>query len=212
MQQKPAMDEYDVLAPIDFFFSKEVDCFEGKEISKKHFLPALSEHFGEESFAKAYLAWQPAGLLFKAEVTLDAPIRVHYPDIRQGDCIELFIDTRPLTASKTTHRFCHHFYFLPERFEGHIAGERTRFRTEDTHPLCDEELLECTQSVTKKGYTASLFIPKECLVGYEGQKGSSLGFTYRIQRHDGPIQHFSMAYEHARLDTMPCLWTTLRLL
>lgn len=205
------MDEYDVIAPIDFFFSKEVDCFEGKEISKKHLLPDLCEQFGQEPFAKAYLAWQAAGLLFKVEIPLEGPIQVHYPDIRQGDCIELFVDTRPMTASKTTHRFCHHFYFLPERFEGHIAGERTRFRTEDTHPLCDEDLLECSTTVNRKGYTASLFIPKECLVGYDPQKGVSLGFSYRIQRSDGAVQNFSMAYEHTRVDTMPCLWTTVRL-
>ncbi len=202
------------IAPVDFFFSKEVDCLEAtsqKQITKKHLLPPLGEVFGEESFAQVSMGWQQAGLLFSIQVQQPEALSVLYPDFRQGDSIELFIDTRAIASAKTTHRFCHHFYFLPERFEGRLAGECTRFRTEDTHPLCSEEQLEYSVQKKAKGYIASIMIPKECLVGYDPQKGSRLGFTYRINRPQGPSQHFAMAYDHARIDTMPCLWALLRL-
>lgn len=204
------------MAPVDFFFSKEVDCRQlaksfTKESAKQHLLPLLSQIWGEESFAEVSMGWQPSGLFFYVRVEQPNSLVVTYPDFRQGDSIELFIDTRAITSAKTTHRFCHHFYFLPELFEGRSKGECTRFRTEDTHPLCSEELLECTTKTSTHGYTASIVLPRECLVGYDPQVGSKLGFTYRINRPQASSQHFAMAYDHSRIDTMPCLWAKLKL-
>ncbi len=212
-------------APVDFFFSKEVDCYQiaddkkltgtsGPTLAKlttKYLLPSVGEVFGEDSFAKVFMGWQPAGLSFQIQVKQDQALVVLYPDFRQGDSIELFIDTRAITSAKTTHRFCHQFYFLPELFEGRQAGECTRFRTEDSHPLCEEGQLSVEIEKQAKGYTATIFIPKECLVGYDPQKGSYLGFTYRINSSQGQVQHFAMTSDDARLDTMPGLWAHLRL-
>ena len=200
------------MAPVDFFFSKEVDCHSCvKELIKKHLLPPMAEVFGEETFAKVFMGWQQAGLFFQVEVAQLDAISVQYPDIKHGDSIELFIDTKAITSAKTTHRFCHHFYFLPELFEGRMKGECTRFRTEDSHPLCADEQLECTTRITKKGYTNSIVIPKECLVRYDPQAGSKIGFTYRVNRPQSASQHFAMSYDHARIDTMPGLWAKVRL-
>jgi hypothetical protein len=201
-------------APCDFFFSKELDCHivvEKKGLTKTHLLPPLGALSGEEAFAKVSMGWSQMGLHFSIHVDQEADMAVFYPDFRRGDSIELFIDTRQITGAKTTHRFCHHFFFLPERFEGRQAGECTRFRTEDSHPLCKEELLECTIRPTSQGYEATIFIPKEALVGYEPQKGGRLGFTYRINRPGGESQHFAMGGEHSRLDSMPGMWAVLRL-
>lgn len=200
------------IAGVDFFFTKEVDCHElADSFTKKHLLPNLGLVYGEEANGKVYMGWQMAGLAFQIEVALDAPIAVRYPDFRMGDSIELFIDTRSLTTSKTTHRFFHHFYILAERFEGRLAGECTRFRTEDSHPLCNEEALDCTVEPTKKGYKAHLFIPKECLVGYDPQKGGRIGFSYRINRSSGDCQHFAMASDDPKIDSMPSLLATMEL-
>lgn len=208
------------MAPVDFFFSKEVDCHQlassaqkgfTKESAQKYLLPPLGEVWGEECFAEVSMGWLFAGLFFYVQVQQPDPLIVKYPDFREGDSIELFIDTRALASAKTTHRFCHHFYFLPELFEGRSKGECTRFRTEDTHPLCSEEQLECTMKTSANGYTASIVIPNECLVGYDPQVGAKLGFTYRINRPQMPGQHFAMANDHPRIDTMPCLWAKLKL-
>ncbi len=202
--------------PVDFFFSEEVDCHElddpsPKELSTTYLLPNISAVFGEETFAEMYMGWHQSGLAFQVVVQREHAEAVFYPDFRQGDSIELFIDTRALTTSKTTHRFTHHFYFLPEAFEGHMKGECTRFRTEDSHPLCNEEQLSLNITKKRKGYTAAIFIPKECLVGYDPQAGSRLGFTYRINRPEAASQHFAMTVSEQRIDTMPCLWSTLYL-
>ena len=209
-------DDEDIVgvAPVDFFFSKEIDChqiIDQKQFLKKCLLPPLSEVFGQETFARVFMGWKIEGLVFEIQVTQRDALVVSYPDISQGDSIELFIDTRAIASAKTTHRFCHHFYFLPEHFEGRQCGECTRFRTEDAHPLCSEELLECTILKNSKGYAAQIMIPKDALVGYDPQKGSKIGFTYRINRSGAPSQHFAMSYEHARIDTMPGLWAQMRL-
>lgn len=202
-------------APVDFFFSEEVDCYEvqdtKKELTKKHLLPAISEVFGEEVFAEVQMGWHQSGLFFQCQVEQNQPQAVRYPDFRMGDSIELFIDTKALTTAKTTHRFMHHFYFMPEAFEGHMKGECTRFRTEDTHPLCAEEQLGLTVTSRRNGYKAAIFISKECLVGYDPSTGGRLGFTYRINRPDGSCQHFAMNALDVRTDTMPCLWAVLKL-
>lgn len=205
---------FEGFAPVDFFFSEEVDCHqvtESKELGKKYLLPPLGDVFGEESFAQVFMGWHATGLFFQVQVQQENSLVVSYPDIRAGDSFEFFIDTRNIATAKTTHRFCHHFYFLPERFEGHMKGECTRFRTEDAHPLCADDSLDLHVSKHATGYTARIFIPKECLVGYDPQAGGRLGFTYRINRPGATSQHFAMAYEQSRIDTMPCLWAKLRL-
>ena len=203
-------------APLDFFFSEEVGCYPVSDpaasaLSKKHLMPALSELYGKEPFADVFMGWHPAGLAFQFTVEQEAPLAVCYPDIRHGDSIELFIDTRANLLAKTTSRFYHHFFFLPEQFEGRSSGECTRFRTEDSHPLATQEQLDFTISATKKGYKAAIFIPKECLVGYDPERGSKLGLTYRVNRADGEYQPFAINYDQPRVDASPNLFVTVGL-
>lgn len=212
-------DDEDLLgfAPPDFFFSEEVDLYlaprEGgvQVLPAKYLLPSLGELMGEESYATVSVAWHYSGLTFHFDVTCVEPVSVAFPDIQQGDSIELFIDTRAQNLARTTHRFCHHFYLLPERFEGHEKGEITRFRTEDSHPLCSEELLELQVKKRAKGYVALFFIPKECLVGFDPQEGSRLGFMYRINRSGGQSCHFGLSSDYCRIEYASFLWPQLRL-
>lgn len=207
-------DEEIGFAPPDFFWQEELQCnsVQNQEgiLGKKHELPTLSALFGEENFAKVAMGWHSNGLYFQVQV--EAPqIAVTYPDFASGDSIELFIDTRDVKAARSPGRFCHHFFFLPERFEGRDRGEVTRFRTEDSHPLCPEMSLDLQVKKSQKGYSMSLFIPRESLVGYDPSSFSRLGFTYRINRSDGTKQHFSLTSDLARIETLPHLWATLRL-
>lgn len=204
-------------APPDFFLAAEQDLlFSAKdevgELSQKYLLAPLDEVMGQETYLKGYMGWNYSGLAFQFEITIENPITVSFPDIQQGDAIELFIDTRAQTLARTTHRFCHHFYFLPERFEGHEKGEITRFRTEDSHPLCNPEALELQVTKKAKSYIAKIFISKECLVGYDPQEGSRLGFTYCVNRSGGPAVHFGLSSEYCRLEFLPYLWPTMRLI
>ena len=156
------------------------------------------------------MGWNETGLFWVVKWQIEL-VEVAYPDIAQGDSIELFIDTRNVVQARTTHRYCHHFFFLPEAVEGHFKGEMTRFRTEDSHTLCDSELLECEIERKQKRLSASIFIPASCLVGYAPDASSRIGFCYRINRHQKPAQHFGISSNHVKLESVPYLWSTMQL-
>jgi hypothetical protein len=203
-------------APVDFFFRQEHACYNTskeltkKTITKKHTLPDLCTFLGEEPFAAVSMGWNETGLFWHVVCDTEA-LQVSYPDIELGDSIELFIDTRNARQARTTHRYCHHFFFLPESVDGHNKGEITRFRTEDSHALCDSSALDCTIEKKQKQYEASIFIPASCLVGYNPEVSSRLGFCYRINRHQNTPQHFGISSKHVRLEHVPYLWSTLLL-
>ena len=107
-----------------------------KKNYKKYLLADTSALCSEESFAEVAMGWHQQGL--EIYVRIDEPFRqAHYPEVDRGDSIEVFVDTRDVKTASFNTRFCHHFFFLAEGIEGHFAGEMTRFRTEDVHPLCD---------------------------------------------------------------------------
>lgn len=206
------------LTPVHFF-AFSVDCFyyKGKKevsLPKSHFLPDLSSFHNEKPFADVALGWSEKGIF--ATFNVKSPFsHSSFPDFQSGDAVELFFDTRDVKTSGFNTRFCHHFFFLPERVEideGIIqAGEITRFRTEDKHELCDPSLLFISSVKEKKGYMLHLFIPIECLHGYDPFQFDRLGFTYRIQRAGGMPQFFSASSEDFSIEQHPSLWATLRL-
>jgi hypothetical protein len=176
-----------------------------------YLLPDTSTLCHEDAFAKVSLGWNRNGLA--ALVFVDQPLaRTLYPEIQQGDSVELFIDTRDIKTSGYNTRFCHHFYFLPEAFEGHQAGEITRFRTEESHSHCDPTLLKIKTKSTKTGYLMQIFIPSECLHGYDPDQFDRIGFTYRINRPDGHSQHYTALSDEFRLEEQPSLWSSLKLI
>ena len=210
------------LTPVNFF-QIQVDChyLDGgkadrvfpcldKRNSYRYLLPDTSGLCSEEAFAAVALGWHEDGV--ECFVNVDAPVKqVRYPDVELGDSVELFIDTRDVKTSGFNTRFCHHFFFLPEAVEGHHAGEKTHFRTEDTHPLCDSSELKLKSLVHKQGYFLNIFIPTHCFYGYDPVQFNRLGFTYRINRAAGFPQHFSVVTDDFAIDQQPSLWASLKL-
>ena len=188
------------------FFSFEMHC--EKKLAP---LPYIGEEFRRESFATVFMAWSEHGLSWKIQVTLGKDLAVSYPKITSGDCIELFIDTRDVKQARTTHRYCHHFFFLPEHFEGISRGEITKFRTEDIHELCPPDDLELQIARHTSYYVADIFIPKSALYGYDPQEGAYLGFTYRIHRSDGLTQLLGFANDELAIERYPYLWSSIHL-
>lgn len=175
-----------------------------------YLLPSTSFLCHEENFAEVSLGWNSNGIA--ALICVDQPIsRTLYPEIQQGDSVELFIDTRDIKTSGYNTRFCHHFYFLPEAFEGHQAGEITRFRSEESHSHCDPMLLKIKTKSTKSGYLMHIFIPSECLQGYDPEQFNRIGFAYRINRPDGESQHYTALSQEYRIEEQPSLWSSLKL-
>ncbi len=182
-----------------------------KKTSKGGFLlPSTYALCHEESFADVYMGWSPEGI----EVLVAAVrpfIRTSYPELGRGDSVELFIDTRDVKTSGYNTRFCHHFFFLPETVEGRDKGEITHFRTEDRHEWCDPELLQVKSKETLSGYELQIWIPRECLHGYDPEQFNRMGFAYRINRASGDPQHFSVVSEDYRIEEQPSLWSQCRL-
>lgn len=216
------------------FFAIGVDChyLRGKELSKIHELPSLSSLTGDKKFATVAIGWNEKGLY--VEVTAQRPItnlsfglsssdseeekpktevKVFFPDITSGDSVELFIDTRDV---KNHTRFCHHFFFLPQPVQTNgvpvQAGEITRFRTEDSHELCDPETLVFSCDLQRKGYTLKIFLPAQVLHGYDPAQCNRFGFTYRINRYAGPPEHFSLSSQDFPIEQLPSSWATLNLI
>lgn len=206
------------LNPVHFFaFSADCHYYKGKKddpLTTSYFLPDLMSFHGEKAFASLALGWSEKGIY--ATIRSSIPLKqTRFPDFQSGDAVELFIDTRDVKTSGYNTRFCHHFFFLPEAVdvegENVQAGEITRFRTEDAHELCDASKLFVTCEKDKKGYLLSLFIPAECLNGYDPSQFDRLGFTYRIYRSSGSPQFFSASSEDFTFEQHPSLWASIKL-
>lgn len=177
----------------------------------KYLLPDLTDFCGDKNFAMVAMGWSAEGLEF--QIIVQEPVeKVYFPGVEKGDSIELFIDTRDVKTAGTNHRFCHHFFFLPEAIDGREAGEITKFRTEDKHDWCDPNDLKLKIKKNAKGYTAKIFIPASCLHGYDPEQCSNIGFTYRINRYGDLPQHYSVDSEDYPLEQQPALWSSIALI
>ncbi len=194
------------------FFGLVCDCpyINGAlKTSPSHLLPSTSDCLDEESFADFYCGWNEEKFSLRADVRV--PFRtVGETDFRRGDSLEVFIDTRDLKG-KVVSKFCHHFVFFPVEHQGYFGREISRFRGDDTHPLCPSEDLEVHADLKGDRYSLLIDIPSHCLFGYEPETITKLGFTYRLNRADGPPQHFSVSSEQYAIEQNPDLWATLKL-
>ena len=178
------------------FFDVEIDV--GKEST---LLPDLLE----SRLARVYCSWSTFALHFTFEIS-----RLFDQPGRQGDCIELFIDTRGVKSSTLT-RFCHHFLIFPERVDGEIAAEITRFRTEERHPLADPKLIEVKSHMEKRKRKIEISLPQEVLYGYDPTEHKKLGLNFRVLGVDGKMQILSASSEDFPIEQHPLLWASIHL-
>ena len=201
------------LSPVQFF-GLTADCqfIRGSlKPEKEHLLPSTSDLLDEETFVDVYAAWNFEKLVFYFAVHRPFQ-KVGDADFRKGDSIELFIDTRDLKTKGVVTRFCHHFVFFPVEVQNFFGREITRFRNEDTHRLCHPEDLGVTPDVDDQTYRLSIEIPAQCLHGYDPLSFPRIGFTYRINRFEGPAQHFAVSSDEYTIEQHPATWGTLKLL
>lgn len=211
------MDDFVPITPINFF-QISFDCYKipvgfpkfTAANFKKYEVPDTASLCAEPSFAKVAMGWNVEGLEFFIQVNQPAK-RSNYPAITKGDGVELLIDTRDVKTAGFNTRFCHHFFFLPEAVDGHVAEEITKFRTEDIHDLCNAKDLKLKTQIKHNSYILQIFIPTQCLYGYDPEQFDRLGFTYRINRPDGPSQHLSVVTDDYQIDQQPSLWSSVKL-
>lgn len=207
-----SLDQLSPILPIDFFgVTLGLHPFDGKEKwKKKHLLPDFSMFLFDPVFASVSMGYSQKGLYF--HVAVSQPFQdCHFPDYRKGDSVEIMIDTRDLKSAGFLTKFCHHFVFLPKEVEGVHAQEMTAFRTDDRHELCDPSLLKVKGEFKKRSYALDLFIPSECLEGYDPKGFDRLGFTYRINRHGGDPQNFTLSSDYLTVEKESKRWSTVQL-
>lgn len=178
---------------------------------KKYLLPDTSLLLGEERFADVYFFWNEQGIGIECESHIPFTDS-HYPRFQEGDCLEIWVDTRDLKEAGTVHRFCHHFLFLPVEVQGVRALEITQFRGEERHPLADPNLLSVESVFEKKGYRLFVQIPKEALYGYDPLSFPRLGFAFRLRRAKQSPQHFTLSSHACAIERFPSLWSTISLM
>jgi len=191
------------------FFASSVKGYKAEQLptgrgKKKFQLPDTSLILGEDKFADVYFFWNEGGIGILCEVQIPFTDCL-YPKFQEGDCLELFIDTRDLKEAGVIHRFCHHFLFLPIEVQGVRALEITHFRGEDKHPLADPSLFLVESNFEKKSYQLSVYIPKEALFGFDPTTIPKLGFSYRLRRGRSSPQHFPTSF----IEQFPSLWSTI---
>lgn len=204
MRAQDLLEGMDPLFPADFF-SYHIEI--GQKLTA---LPDLTDLLAEEPLGSLSLSWSEEGIsgVFSLNYQVEASF---FPEFIKGDALELFLDTRDNKKAGVASRFCHHFVFLGKEENGVRVQEITKFRAEDTHPLCDssEILFEVKE---KKGSCQFCFtLPKEILHGYDPLQFSKVGFAYRLHRYKGTPQHFPFSGKHFEPLQHPSMWATLLL-
>lgn len=215
MSARP-FEELPALSPLHFFnltaevgFAKEAPSM--RVLMRSHRLPCMAELLSETPFAQVALNWGIEGV--SIGVVVEKPFEeAYYPEWSQGDALELFFDTRDLKGAGFLTRFCHHFLILPQEVQGIRALELTRFRTEDSHPLCDPLEIGVATEFFGSSYQLHIFLPAHCLHGYDPSVFDRLGFTYRIHRKGGNPQHFAVPSSDFCIEQSPRLWGSLKLI
>lgn len=207
-----SLNQLSPILPIDFFqITLQAQPYNHKEKwSKKHLLPNFSNLLSDPFFASVSMGIHQKGIHFHIAF-LQAFSDCQLPNYQKGDSVEIFIDTRDLKSAGYLNKFCHHFIFLPIEVDGVKAMEVTTFRTDDRHELCESELLKVDSTFKKKSFEMEIEIPSRCLVGYDPTSFDRMGFTYRINRHVGNPQHFSLSSKYLTVEKESKKWSTVRL-
>ncbi len=182
-----------------------------KLVSKKYILPSLSKYQSEDEFAQAYGAWDNKNLYFHFLIKHPFTKSV-YPEVRRGDSIELFLDTKNLKTKGYITKYCHQFVFFPEEVQSIQVKEITRFRMDDMHKLQDCKNFNVISKINKDSYFLEIEMPLSSLFGFDIQNAKVLGFTYRINRYIEPSQHFAISSNEYVIERNPYLWATMNLI
>lgn len=177
-------------------------------LDKKYLLSSFSKYLEEENFVKFYAAFDDSGLYFHVIVE-SSFTKVNPLEYSKGDCIEIFVDTKDLKTKGYLTKYCHHFVFFPNEMQNIYGKEITRFRADDMHKLAISSDLKVESGILKDSYNMNIFIPQNCLHGYDPKNFDRLGFNYRINRFNKLAAHFSVSSKEYVIERNPYLWATL---
>ena len=185
-------------------------------------LPDLGGLDAATSFASLRAGWNDAGLGFRLEVgAKKMPVYADSNDPTQSDGLQLWIDTRNTQSVHRASRFCHSFVFWPiptnwpkgsAKEDGGAAGSQQlaiALAKEDA-PMGRAGLLRSVSRPHRGGYQMDIWIPAECLQGYDRESNPVLGFYYAVRDAELGEQFLTVGREFP-FDHDPSLWSTLEL-
>ncbi len=214
MKPKELLENMDPLLPVDFFsysfsipYASDLASIPHEKMGE---VPDISNLLDETKFGSVSLAWSEEGIAGKALIKKKFE-GSFFPDYTKGDSLEIFIDTRDHKKSRFASRFCHHYVFLAGEVNGIQAEEVSRFRSEDTHPLCSSLDLKVSCRVDDQSYELCFMIQESALHGYDPSQFSRIGFAYKINRVKGKSQHFPCSSKRFELFEHPSLWSSITL-
>ena len=191
------------------FFHTQTLCYEAlsRKLSKMHNICDFEKYKNKTAFAKLQMGWNAKGLSFIWNVKTK-----NMQKDPEENSIEIFIDTRDTKNQNYFSRFCHHFIFYPLAKDNNIqAKEITRFHADDIHMLAHPNDFFVDLKYYKTSYQMHIHIPEKCLYGYEPQRFTKLGFSYRVNRGDDNPQVLTTPFEEFKVDRNPSVWSTLLL-
>jgi hypothetical protein len=136
--------------------------------------------------------------------------------------LQLWIDTRNTQSIHRATRFCHHFVFwpIPEHWAKAAKGTSGLAKAgaqqlaialaKDDAPMTRASLLQTASRSTKSGYELEIWIPADCLHGYDRESNPLLGFYYAVRDAELGEQFLTVGREFP-FDHDPSLWSTLEL-
>ncbi len=215
MKAEALIGEMDSFYPADFFICKEPIFYSEDKSNfmkkgRKNNLPDFSDLLAEEPFFTLSISWNEDCLMGYAVV--EKPFESSFfPDYAKGDSLEVFIDTRDNKEARFASSFCHAFVFFAKETEGALGAEVTRFRLEDSHPICDPADILVESTVEKESYKIFFSLPSAVLHGYDPSQFDRLGFACRVHRYKGPSGHFPVSSKAFDPLQNPSLWASLTL-
>ncbi|MGQ9520344.1 MAG: sugar-binding protein [Candidatus Fervidibacter sp.] len=171
----------------------------------------LRSSFGEVN-ARLFLAWSEEGFYVAAEVR-DSTIKVTDPkSFWNGDCLELFIDTRNDKRPRSFEPGDHQFWFVPLVNEGRVYAGQWKRCNEIPETLYNLSIKGAAKRL-EDGYTLEFFLPAYLLRNLRPQVGAKMGLninlTVKGKRYDREV------YWHRQKDSgvlqAPNLWGTIEL-
>lgn len=183
-------------------------------------LPDLGGLDAAASFATLRAGWNDAGLGFRLEVGgKKMPVFADPNDPTESDGLHLWIDTRNTQSIHRATRFCHHFAFwpIPENWTKGVAKSAKAgsqqlaiaLAKEDA-PMTRASLLKAVSRPSRNGYELDIWIPTECLQGYDRDSNPLMGFYYSVRDAELGEQFLTVGREYP-FDHDPSLWSTLEL-
>jgi len=176
-------------------------------------VPDLMAVDGHQPFASAYMAWDDSGLYFAVAVKHKTTYKLNPRAPTEGDCLELFIDTRDIKEHRAN-RFCHRFYFLPggtgKGAAKPIGRQTTIDDAREQAPPCPEDAIKTGLKKLKKSYSLEIKIPAIGLNGFAPREFSRVGFTYLLHDSQHGTQSWS-SISDLGVEHDPSTWGTAEL-